>query len=145
MTLLTSESGNGLPCVALYLNEQYIDLFAHWNTICALRLALAHAVLELQIARTPGPGEYTLRPQTPHNLSEPMASVLQNAPLTELLPPALANEHDHAQAWQKQLGWLEEQGWQCIVVPLLRDVTLERLWPCAIRLLATRQGGNEIV
>jgi bacteriocin biosynthesis cyclodehydratase domain-containing protein len=129
----------GIPCVALYVNERYIGLSAHWNTICAVRQALERAVLVIQIERTPGPGE---RNEFPQESKATEAQILKGISVSTRLRPSLAEENNYTTAWQSLATCLRGQRWDIVVAPLPNDATLERLLPCALRLLAVRQGSD---
>lgn len=122
-----------IPCIAVYLNERYIGLTMHWTALSACRQALQQAVLALQVERTPGPGD-----EGAQDDAVPLETFPNTLTFTGL-PSSLADENDYAMATKKLVVCLEQQGWDSIIVPLARDQTIERLLPCALRVLAVRQ------
>src|SRR6185312_3840060 len=121
------------------VNERYTGLCAHWNIQCALRQALERAVLAVQIERTPGPGEQS---EWSQERARSIRALLKDIPVTARLRSSLTDENDYLQGWQKLAACLQDQGWQIAIVPLPEDETVSRLLPCALRLLALRQGSE---
>lgn len=138
VTLLEQPSLPGIPGIAIYVNERCIGLTAHWNMLCAVRQALQRAVLAAQIRRTPGPGEQETQFASP---AHELADLPDDLPISATLGPSLAEAEDYVGAWPALLACLQEHGWRIAVAALSRDRTLERVLPCALRVLALRREG----
>ncbi len=131
-----------LPQIAAYLDKQWLSTFTHWHPLYAIRDALQAAVLTLQIQRSSGPGEQTAWQD---RLLSPFASNFAPAlekQLQAVLPSALADEADNVAAIAVLYAHLKQQGWNVVVAPLAQDVTVSRLLPCALRVLAIRQSSE---
>ncbi|HJT55955.1 MAG TPA: TOMM precursor leader peptide-binding protein [Ktedonobacteraceae bacterium] len=136
--LVDCTGASGVPCIAGYLNGKYIGVSSHWNTLCAIREALRSAVLAVQIKRTPGPGGRVEEEQSTDHSYTDMALLAKMSPQISL-SPSLAGETDYMKAAAALYACIKQQGWDIVVAPLVRDQTVQSVFPCALRVLAVQQ------
>ena len=135
----------GIPRVATYLNGQLIGISSHWNTLCAVRIALQSAVLDVQMRRNPAAEDLIVEP--PQNGGLALLNVRpypDMSPLTELIP-SLADETDYFTATSVLSSRFVQQGWDIIVALLAKDQTVSSILPCALRALAVRRESDGVV
>lgn len=127
-----------VPRIGVYLADEWLGVFSHWNTLCALRAALKQAVLTMQIRRTPGPNDPLLAGEDRFPLQSP-ASRLNWRPPRETLMPSLAAETDYVTAATALCASFEQRDQEILVVPLPVDQAVKRIWPWVLRVLVLRK------
>jgi hypothetical protein len=135
---------SGVPRVGIYLDDEWLGVFSHWNTLCALRAALKQAVLTVQIRRTPGPGDSIQVERDAPSLCPPATQSSMISPRETLLP-SLAAEADYEAAATALCASFAKQAWEILVVQLPVDQTVKSIWPWLLRVLVLRKesGGKK--
>ncbi len=125
----------GVPRVGAYLDGKWLGISSHWNALCAIRVALKQAVFSEQVRRTPGPNDPRIVKEDLATTQKQAASLARISPQTTPLP-SLADETDYAAATTALLASFEQHRWDILVIPLPTDLTVSRIWPCTLRVLA---------
>jgi putative thiazole-containing bacteriocin maturation protein len=136
-------TGNlGVPRIGAFLDGKWLGIFSHWNTLCAIRAALKQAIFSLQVKRTPGPHDHSIEAEDLVSAQQRVTLLSRLVPYKTLMP-SLAGETEYMTAATALCAVFERHAWNILVVPLPADQTVSSIWPCTLRVLASRQEDRE--
>jgi bacteriocin biosynthesis cyclodehydratase domain-containing protein len=131
-------SVSGVPRIGALLDGHCISIKRHWDAMVAVRESLQSALLHLQIERASDLHHGDQRERNRQQTPDCDAELLVDEQEATVLPLSLATETQYQKAVQGLQKRFQDNRWRLIIVPMVKDSTIDEVLGCTMRLLAVQ-------